>query len=688
MRLFSFLLFTFLFQFSSQAAEQKNSAAGPHISVSLVSELDALIPHQTNWIAVLLQPEKGWHTYWKNPGDSGEAPKFNWQPNSHLTYGEIEWPLPQAIKVAHLVNYGYEGDTLLMVPIEFSDTAKAHRPEKLTVALDLSWLVCKEDCIPGWASLALTLPIQTKASASEHAKLFANTRMRLPQAKQLTAQHEITDRHIIVQMQLPYPSSWRLYPTNDSIIEHSRSQQKVVLDNNQTSFQLMKSAFFNPNKAPIQFLVTDGRQGYYVNSQLNTPDSINSSTPQSNNTQKDNNLAVLMLMAFVGGLVLNLMPCVLPVLAIKALSLQTNMRSVWSKLAYAIGVLVSFNLLALLLILLKETGQSIGWGFQMQSPVFIAVMAFLFLSIALALLDQFKINDRFSGIGQQLTQGNGFKSQFFTGVLAVVVASPCTAPFMAASIGIALISPALVTFLLFSSLAIGFALPLTLMSWLPVCRRLLPKPGAWMIKFKHFLAFPMLATVIWLVWIYLNQSSHFNLLVLLSSLLLFAFAIWLFGFKSFWIRGFACLTLLTSLTLPTVIFPPEPKDFERASQNTLTSIDYDAKTLAKLRQDNQIILVNMTADWCITCKVNEQTAFNTEAFKNAIKVENVHYMVGDWTNKDEHIFKFLTEYNRAGVPLYVLYIGNKREQILPQLLTSKQVVNALNQAQKEINNET
>ncbi|EWH12076.1 thiol:disulfide interchange protein [Catenovulum agarivorans DS-2] len=660
---------------------EQSSATGPHIQVQLVSEYTQLNPTQTNWIGILLKPEPHWHTYWRNPGDSGEAPSMQWQLPSGLSVGEIIWPIPQQINVAHLVNYGYEGQNLLMLPLTFTSSAQYQLGQQIEIKVDLSWLVCQEDCVPGWATLTKTFEISNQQQPSAFKPLFAQTRQRHPQAQKLSGRYEITDKHIVVSANPPTSEKWQLLPLKSSIIQHNKPQQIVASTPTQTSFTVLRSDYFIDDKQPIEFLLSDGESAYYLTAQYNT-----GLTTAAVGTESPH-LALILLMALAGGIILNLMPCVLPVLSIKALSLQQQNLPTLTKFAYLLGVLISFNLFALAIVIFRQGGESLGWGFQMQSPWFVALMAFLFLAIALMLLDQIKISNGLTNLGQSWVSSHGFASQFATGVLAVLVASPCTAPFMAASIGVAMVSPPLQTMLIFTSLALGFALPLTVIFCLPKVAKLLPKPGAWMESFRQFLAFPMLATVIWLVWIYLNQTNSSAQLILLSALLLFALFCWLAQHSKGGLKVLCGLAIIACIVAP-FYFSKTQVAIEQKTQHTQSYLKYDANKLAELKANNQVVLVNMTADWCITCKVNEQVAFNSSQVQTALADDSVHYMVGDWTNKNSQILSFLQQYQRAGVPLYVVYAGNHSEQVLPQLLTPAMLIEAINLAKKELNHES
>ncbi|MDK2595630.1 protein-disulfide reductase DsbD family protein [Pseudoalteromonas sp. P94(2023)] len=665
------LIFIFLLVFSCGGFAQ-NSATGPHIEVSLVSETSQLSIGKTHWIGIILNPEQGWHTYWLNPGDSGEAPKIEWHSDA-IEFGNIQWPIPKAIEVAHLVNYGYEGRTLLMVPITLKEQSLPHA----TIKADLSWLVCNEDCIPGWAKLELDLPIVPTGQSidySDHQALFEQTHLRLANKPFIEAKFELSESHIALQMAWPYQSNWQIFPFRGDVIQHNAAQDWTQ-SQDVAQLVLPLSDYFSSQPDSLKFLLSDGGSGYYVNALPNSPDF----------TRTDNTASkpfwVILVFAFLGGLILNIMPCVLPVLSMKALALSSaECKSHWG---YPLGVIISFWLFAAVVISLKAAGSAVGWGFHLQEPLLIAALAFLFTFIAMMLWDLLPPSVNMSGIGHSLTQGSSFFSQFFTGVLAVIVASPCTAPFMATALGVAMLSPAFETWLVFTALAVGFALPMTLLPMSSHFAKLLPKPGTWMETFKHFLGFPMLATVVWLVWVFLSQTSSMGQLWLLSGLLLFALFIWLSSKMG---RPFSYIFMLMALGIATL---SSMKGTHITSDDQqLGSDQFSEQKLSQLRNENHVVVVNMTADWCITCKVNEQVAFKDDALKALFEEGDIDYLVGDWTNKNTTILNYLKQYQRSGVPLYIVYAGNHSKQILPQVLTPEIVIDAIYEARKEINNAT
>ena len=683
---------------SAQATVLSSQASGPHIQVELVYEKNALVPGQTVLLGVLLQPEKDWHTYWQNPGDSGEPPMLNWAASSQgqsldwVNFGDIKWPIPRAIPVAHLVNYGYDGTNLLMVPVTVS--ANAPTGEMVDIKLDLSWLVCKEDCIPGWATLHISLPIAQEANNSEFADLFTQTKAALPKALvnfPVDGEFETTQTHIVVEIpnfsEQVAIDEWTLFPTRNYVIDHA-AEQSWLVDNQDNTVRVLipRSAYFDGKAQTLEWLVSNGERAFYISTKQNQLSAIAS-------LGSDKRISLLALlsylgMAFLGGLILNLMPCVLPILSIKAMALQQSKQATGHKFAYLFGVLACFNLFAIIVVALQLSGQQIGWGFHMQEPIVVAMLAFLFVFIAMVLFDALQMASKFAGVGQSLVAGDSAGSHFATGALAVIVASPCTAPFMAAALGIAFVSPVYVTFLIFNALAIGFALPVTLLFISSKVHAWLPKPGAWMETFKHFLAFPMLATVAWLAWVFAGQVGTQAQFLLLLCLISFCMCLWLLSKTvNKTVRTLVYTGLVLSVIVPLYVAQSLKGMTDSLGVSTQSmSIDYDPVKLASLRSQNQVVLVNMTADWCITCKVNEQVALTSEAVLNALQQDGVHYMVGDWTNKNDQILKFLSEYERAGVPLYVVYAGEQSEQILPQILSPNMVIDAINKAKQEIQN--
>lgn len=382
-------------------------------------------------------------------------------------------------------------------------------------------------------------------------------------------------------------------------------------------------------------------------------------------------LATLLVFALLGGIILNLMPCVFPVLSLKVLRIATAHLSPHGKhrhsVVYALGIILSFILIAGVLMILRRAGEAVGWGFQLQHPLFVSFLALLFFLIALGFSGQFPLGARLMNLGQSTTEGTSLRSSFMTGILATVAASPCTAPFMGTALGAALTQPPAAGMLIFVALGIGMALPFLLLTWIPGLMRALPAPGPWMGIFRQFLAFPLYLTVIWLLWVLGRQTNIDRVLVVGLSLLLIAFAIWIHSnVRRLAGRGLALVIALIALAIPFIPFDaPEPGFWQ----------PYTAARLKAVRASGQPVLVNLTADWCITCLANEQLALSSDAFKQALKAGGITYLKGDWTSNNPEITKLLAEYGRTGVPLYLFFPrGGGKARILPQLLTSTTVL--------------
>ena len=690
MKLWYWFLLLLLFPLYSQA----NPVDDKHIQVALHSEVQSVKPGEPFWIGLRLTPDKHWHTYWKNPGDSGAAPKVKWTLPEGTQAGDIQWPAPHRIPVSHLVNFGYDGEVLLPIQISPPDTLTA---DTFAMTANLSWLVCKEICIPGNAQLKLDIPVSTDPPEkdSRWAKQFAKTRGQLPEALSTPSQLVQTDNgfRLIVdipeQLQLSKRDQVWFYPVDNDLIEHA-TPQPWMRDAGQLSIQLETSPYFTQLKDKYEGLLVLNEKAY----QLTTPAAVQTAaqaaqfTPIENTPTPSTSFWLIGLLAFAGGLLLNLMPCVLPVLSLKALSLVQHGQSHQSQqrmhgLAYTVGVVLSFVLIAAVLLALRAGGEQIGWGFQLQSPLFIALLIYLLFALGLSLSGLFNVGSSWMGFGDSLSQKSGYTGSFFTGVLAVLVASPCTAPFMGTALGYAITQSAAEALSVFAMLGLGMALPFLLLSFVPGWLRFLPKPGAWMETFKQLMAFPLYATALWLLWVLGRQVGVNGMTAALGGLILLALALWLISSQTrLWRKIAFVIALLSSfamLALP--VFSPTGNTSEAVSDSATGGLNIEAytpKRLQALRNEQKPVFVNLTADWCITCLVNEQVALNQPEVQQAFEQNNVTYLKGDWTNRDSAITRLLSEHDRSGVPLYLFYAAGKQAEILPQILTPSLVINALN----------
>jgi len=414
----------------------------------------------------------------------------------------------------------------------------------------------------------------------------------------------------------------------------------------------------------------------------NTLQSNNPDSKQAANSDTGISFWLALISAFIGGLILNLMPCVLPVLSIKLMQLHSmGSHAKQHGLAYMAGVVLSFTGVAALMLALKSAGHAIGWGFQLQQPWFVALLALVFFALGLSMSGFFELGSRLMGLGQNQTsneQEPKLSSAFNTGVLAVVVASPCTAPFMGAALGFAVTQSTLTALSVFAALGLGMAFPLTLLTFIPRMQMLMPKPGLWMVRLKEFFAFPLYATVVWLLWVLSNQTSSTTMAIMLLAMIGLSFAIWCLR-SSHWLSRATAIIVLAGIAslFTTPYLAPQPQEANKGH------LAYSAQALQALRDDNQAVFIDLTADWCITCLANEQSTLNTDEVQAAFKAANIHYMVGDWTNYNEGITALLSQYNRSGIPLYLLFPADKNAEplILPQLLNTQIVLEAINSLQ-------
>ncbi len=660
----------------------------PHIEVELVSEVEHVQPGEPFRVGLRMLPDAHWHTYWKNPGDSGLTTEMEWTLPEGASASTIQWPYPERVPMGHLVNYGYGGEHLLPVTITPPDDLAAGGTLEIAVAAE--WLVCEEICIPGDAELSMSLPVRAGAAPKNDAVagLFAWADERRPELVDWPARFDAGGEQLAIQVEsdsLPADAEWTVFVGAENIVDHAQPAETAQLEGVLQAGQPLSPYLGElPDSIPVVFV--DGRTGraFEVTATPGSLQSTGAAAASAGPAEPPIGWGLALLLALAGGVLLNLMPCVFPVLSIKAMSFVAgaghDQRA--HGLAYTAGVVLSFAVLAGILLALRAGGEAIGWGFQLQSPWVVGVLAYLLFALGLSLSGLFAFGNRLMGAGQQLTEREGVSGSFFTGVLACIVASPCTAPFMGAALGAAVLMPWPMAMSIFLALGFGLALPMLLLSFSPALARRLPKPGPWMETFKQLMAFPLYLAVVWLLWVLGRQVGADGLAAVLGGMVVLAFVLWLGGRKS---RG-ATLNSIRHVALALgavaavaalgagVRMQAAPGEVENAWWE-----DYSAERLAELRADpERAVLVNMTADWCITCKVNEGVALSTDAVREALTAHDVVYMKGDWTRRDEAITAYLSEFGRNGVPLYVLYPHDGGEPtVLPQVLSPGLVVGAI-----------
>jgi len=636
-------------------------------SVEVTSESEAMMKGDELLLGLNFKLTPGWHTYWKNPGDAGEGASVTWQLPKGFQASEILWPGPEAIPVEPLMTFGYEDEITLLTKIKALDAAVFPAIVKAKV----SWYTCKDICVPQEANLELTIQNGEKVNtffANELSNVFLN----LP--KELSSKHrvEALDDNYFLQMELdgntPVSSAY-FFPEEYGLSSYSK-EQILEINKNSLSLQISQSEvdLKLQNFAGVLLLNNqDSRTFFNVNLNLN-------------NNQKQESLSIselvlTIIFAFIGGLILNAMPCVFPILSIKILNFVEQSEGSKEKmiqhgLSFSAGVLVTFLSIAGLLLLLKSGGESIGWGYQLQSPLMVTILIYLFVAIGITFMSNLVLGGQLAQLGN-INQGYGdITSSFLTGVLAVIVASPCTAPFMGSAVGIALLQPGFITIAIFVSLGLGFAAPYLLLSFYPSLLKVLPKPGAWMETLKQFMAFPMWGSALWLTWVLSGQVQTDSVLMVLLGALFIALGLWILE-KNQSSDGFAKWMSLSSVTiLLGAALWLAPTDYENTEQDTSSDLNsYSPELLDSLLAENKPVFLNFTADWCITCKVNEAIVLNQVSIKNALESKGIVYLKADWTRKDETIANKLAEYGRTGVPLYLLYSSEGIPVILPELLT-------------------
>lgn len=667
------------------AAVQAQPSGNDLVDAALIAEPQSIRAGQPFWVGLRLRMAEHWHTYWRNPGDSGLATEIRWALPEGFSAGPIVWPVPQRIPVAHLVNYGYEGEILLLTQI----TPPAALPAgDLPLRADVNWLVCQKECIPGEATVDLALPAGDGGSNPVHAAAFDATRQQVAQPSPWPARMQMIDNGFVLTVAAPGLDGGRIrdavfLPHQEAMIEHA-APQRLRIDSDGLTLQMLRGSFAAaglPQQTGGLLLIREDIGGLLQRQAFEFTEVAYGAAPAATTGWSAALQAALL--ALLGGLLLNLMPCVFPVLSIKILALvghagqgRAQMRRHGA--AYTLGILISFAALAGLLLALRAGGAQIGWGFQLQMPLVISLLAYLLFAMGLSLSGVFHLGGSVAGIGEALTRRGGYQGSFFTGVLAAVVATPCTAPFMATAVGFALTQPAAIGMAIFLALGFGLALPFLVLTFVPQLADRLPRPGLWMERVKQGLAFPLYATVAWLIWVLSQQVGQQGLLAAMLGLVLVAAAAWSFGLRGrIAMAGAAVLLIAAAGALYGTTRDPAAPAVAVAQAQSGTEA-FSQRKLDSLVAQQKPVFVNMTAAWCITCMVNERTALSSDTVQSAFRARGIVYMKGDWTNQDPEITRLLEQNGRSGVPLYLYYAGG-RSVVLPQILTPAIVIEHLDQ---------
>jgi thiol:disulfide interchange protein DsbD len=696
----SCLLMALIGTHSSFASESEPVDSG-RAQVQLVTSYDQVEPGQDLYIALSFQLERHWHTYWRNAGGPGMPVDIDWDMPATVSIGDMVWSLPQIVKTGPIVNYAFEDRLLIPMPLHIADTAKPG--DVITINAEAAFLVCYEVCLPESAEISVSVLVGTPQKDNRWHGNIARTLKKAPKPNpDYKAGAALENGQLILDIAWPEYDAKTVknayfFPyiqdTSDADNDPHVSEGTTGLRLALTPGYLLDDGIVQDIEGVLAF-DQKGDNGWQKTTIVVTASrtempaiGLSSSASTSKANGASIGLLAAVLGAFLGGMVLNLMPCVFPVLSLKALGFAKQSHDERGKIRfhgwmYTLGAVLSFLFLAALLLVLKASGAGLGWGFQLQNPIVVGGLALLFFAIALNLFGLFELGGSFQNTGSDLTQKDGASGTFFTGVLAVVVATPCTAPFMASALGFAFAQPAIITLLVFLALGVGFALPFLILSHAPGLLKRLPKPGAWMDTFKQFLAFPMLATSIWLTWVLTHLSGADGGARILLAMLMAGFGIWLLKRSSTFAKILAAASLICSIYLvATLNFAP----IETSSANAQTEQKWSSEAVAALRAQGHPVFVDFTASWCVTCKVNERLVLDTQKTKDLFARTNTKVLVADWTRKDAVIAAELARHGRSGVPLYLVYPAGTTPvdpQILPQTLSSGVMQRAIEAAQQ------
>jgi thiol:disulfide interchange protein DsbD len=666
-------LFLVALALPARAAESV-AVTSARATATLVSDSDRIAPGTPFRVGLRLRMAPGWHTYWRNPGDAGIAPELTFALPDGASAGPVAWPAPRRQPEGPLMTYGYSGEVLLAVPI----SGPAH-----SVGLHANWLVCKEICVPEEGDFRLDLPAGSPA-ASREAPLFAAAEAAVPR---------------------PSPWSARVGPDGTLTVSGAGISPAVVRD--AWFIPAVAGTVDGPAAQPLRVredaftLALKPGQTFKADAALTGVLGVRdaggqqtalavSAAPGGPPAEPDLPIGRVIGLALLGGFILNLMPCVFPVLAVKAVGLAglsgaERRHAVAHALSYTAGVVVTFLLVGVALLVLRAAGDAAGWGFQFQSPAFVAGMTWVLFAVGLNLSGVYEVRAGAAGTGQSLAARGGHAGSFFTGLLAVLVATPCTAPFMGVAIGSALAAGSVgLTMAVFATMGLGLAAPYLVLAAVPAFARVLPRPGRWMELVRQVLAFPMYAACAWLLWVMSQEAGSAGVVGAAAGLVLVGFVAWALGLgqRELSVRGRRIIhaaALAAALAALAVLSGIAARPAAPADVAAEAGVErFSAERLQALRDEGRPVFVNMTAAWCVTCLVNERMALAQPPVRQGFAARNVAYLKGDWTVQDAAITRFLHSHGRDGVPLYVLYPpGHATPVVLPQILTEAAVLAAL-----------
>ena len=663
---FLLTLFSLLFFSSNLFLNEKSFASNS--SFEIIPEKVSIFNENEIYLIVKFDLEKNWHTYWKNPGDSGEPASFEWDLPEGFEISEAIWPTPELIPYPPLTTFGYTDQLELLFKLSLPEGVK----ENSVIEVSSKWLVCADVCIPQEGSVSFDLFKANQTYPSQIGQLLSKIKQKIPLDNGKIITSKIEEDRLVLNLEelgLDITEAY-FFPFRKDVIDYSVNQKLKKNDEEvslslafmeNTDVSLIKGGILKTNAGSQELRLL---QRNFQSEVSLRPEFIS--------------LMTAILFSLIGGLLLNLMPCVFPVISLKILNFvnhsenrsQTSLHGMF----FSLGAILMFVLIGLSVLVLKSIGMDVGWGYQLQSPIVVSLLIFLFIFLAGFFLLNVNFFNTLLSIGTTGLKAPNYVNSFATGFLAVIVATPCTAPFMGSALGFAILQPGFSSFLIFLALGIGFTFPYILLSIFPGLVSILPKPGQWMETFKQFMAFPMMLTALWLIWVLSSQISSFQLILVLLGISLIVFFYWLNQLnitsatgKRF--RVFVYLFIFVSIffTLPT----------QNISSQENTNGFSEAELNKKLEQGP--VFLNFTADWCITCKVNERVALKTKNTLNLFKEKKIFYMEADWTNKNKVIAEKLESFGRSSIPLYVFYPErDKQPIILPEILSESVIEDYLN----------
>ena len=685
---------------SSAVAETSATVKTERATSTISSERTGFAPGAATWFVFEQELLDGWHVYWKNPGDSGLPLEISWTLPDGFSAGEIVYPTPERIDIGPLANFGHHGEPVFLVPVTVSEDVPLGQA---TLGINATWLICEEICVPENGAFELTLPV---AASADNFALGTEKIIPALEAAPKTlvgeASFVATPEALVLKVEAPdnFGDEIFFFPEMEGLIEPSAKQDVDVKGGNilismkpgfayePATLETVKGVIATAGKMPIGYYLSATRDESLV-----VPEATSESAKASISTNNSQGLPLplLLLAAFFGGVLLNIMPCVFPIIFIKAASLMKSVQSGEAGVVrrdgilYTAGVVATFVLIGGALLAFRASGEQLGWGFHLQSPIVVALSAYVLFLVGLNLAGVFEIGESLQGAGAGLADKGGATGAFFTGALAVVVAAPCIGPLLSAPMGAAVLLPPLWGMLIFILMALGLAAPYLLLCFVPSLGRLLPKPGPWMKVFKQLLSFPVFAAASYFLWVLAQQTGD-GLAKALFGAILLAMAAWLFGLskgdgmKAIAARVVAGLAFVAAIlpvtNLQTVTASASVGDKHGALGNVMT---YDATELERLRAEGKPVFVDFTAAWCVTCQFNKLTIFSQSSVADAFAAESVAVMVADWTSRDPEITKALEAFGANGVPLYVYYPPNEAATVLSLPLTERSLLDVVAQ---------